>query len=112
MKTIVMTIMALMVATVAVAEEKKIVEGTHNTVEFTIDRSGNDNNGFDVKVRNRGTSAWTCAVELDTDSSVPRDKRQFTYDVRVDSNVVWVNGYSGTVPNLQCRFKSVTCTGK
>lgn len=51
MKALIMTIPAVMVATVAVAEDKK---DYRQDLEFTCAVTGSDRDGFDVKVENRG----------------------------------------------------------
>jgi len=66
MKTFVMTVLALAVATVAVAEDK----GDYTRqLEFTCDVTGSDRDGFDVKVENRGSHEWHCDVEVETSPS-------------------------------------------
>lgn len=110
MKTVVMTIMALTVATVAVAEDKVTFQ---DELVFTCDKSGNDHNGFDVRVLNTGASDWTCDVEVETVPDIPHSKRWYpnTY-VGVSSSHQSVGGYSGTHANLRCHFKKVTCERK
>ena len=110
MRTVVMTVMALMVATVAVAEDTVIIQ---DELVFTCDKSGNDNSGFDVRVLNKGTSPWNCNVEVETVPTIDHSKRWYpnTY-VGVSGSHQFVGGYSGTHANLQCSFKKVTCTRK
>lgn len=105
MRTVLMTVMALMVATVAVAEDK----GDYTRqLEFTCDVTGSDRDGFDVKVENRGNHNWQCDVEVETSPST----RDFSYrgrPVAGRSGKQNIGGEAGLTKNLQCRVKRVDC---
>lgn len=118
MKTVVMTIMALMVATVAAAGQEAKIDAAgqeakiNDELVFTIHKTGNENQGFDVRVKNNGTSAWTCDVDV-KGPDIPSDKRSYrnTY-VGSSASAQFIGGYSGHVKNLQCDFEKVSCTKK
>lgn len=105
MKTVLMTVMALMVATVAVAEDKK---DYRQDLEFMCDVTGSDRDGFDVKVENRGSHEWRCDVEVETSPS-GRDYAYRSRPVAGRSGKQNIGGESGLAKNLQCRVKRVDC---
>ncbi|MBX3325623.1 MAG: hypothetical protein U0223_06470 [Nitrospira sp.] len=105
MKTVVMTMVVLMVATVAVAEDKK---DYRQDLVFTCEVTGSDRDGFDVKVENRGSHEWHCDVEVETSPS----GREYSYrnrPVAGRSGKQNIGGEAGLTKNLQCRVKSVSC---
>ncbi|TKB89090.1 MAG: hypothetical protein E8D40_16150 [Nitrospira sp.] len=105
MKTLVITVLALMVATTSFAEDKK---DYRQDLEFTCDVTGSDRDGFDVKVENRGSHDWHCDVEVETSPS----GREYAYrnrPVAGRSGRQNIGGEAGLTKNLQCRVKSVSC---
>jgi len=105
MKTVVMTVMALMVATVAVAEnEPKWTE----ELKFSCPVSGTDKDGFDALVENTKTNEWECTVTVGTNSP----KGSYTYSkrpVQGRSGMQNMGGEAGLTKNLQCQVTSVDC---
>lgn len=105
MKTLVMTVMALMVATVAVAgNEPKWTE----ELEFSCPVSGTDKDGFDVIAENKDTNAWTCTVTVETNSP----KGSITYSGRPVHGYKGrhnLGGEAGVMKNLQCKVTGKSC---
>ena len=105
MKTWIMTVLALMVATASVAEDKK---DYRQDLEVTCDVTGSDRDGFDVKVENRGSHEWHCDVEVETSPS-GRDYSYRNRPVAGRSGKQNIGGEGGLTKNLQCRVKTVSC---
>lgn len=106
MKTVVMTIMALMVATVAVAEEKPPDYTTE--LRFTCAVTGN-NDGFDALVENLKTNEWTCDVTVETTDGDYSDSGRPVHGYSGKQNLF---GKAGLKKDLKCHVKKVSCTLK
>lgn len=105
MKTLVMTLLVVAVATMAVAEDKK---DYRQNLEFTCEVTGSDRDGFDVKVENKGSHEWHCDVEVETSPS-GRDYSYRNRPVAGRSGKQNIGGEAGLTKNLQCRVKQVSC---
>lgn len=106
MKTLVMTVMALMVATVAVAEDKPPV--WTEELEITCPLDGSDKDGFDVIAENKKTNAWKCTVTVETNSPKVGSP---TYSGVVRDYVGKHNlgGMAGVMKGLQCKVIKQSC---
>lgn len=105
MKTVLMTVILLVVATASFAEDKK---DYRQELEFSCDVTGSDRDGFDVKVENRGSHEWHCDVEVETSPS-GRDYSYRNRPVAGRSGKQNIGGEAGLAKNLQCRVKRVDC---
>lgn len=105
MKTLVMTVMALMVATAAVAEDKK-PPNYKEELNFSCAVTGN-NDGFDALVENEKTNEWQCDVTVETTDGNHSASGRPVHGYSGKQNLF---GKAGLKKDLKCQVKSVSCT--